>query len=79
MSKRITLDILLFLSILFAPWWVSVLLSLFLLVYFDNFIEIIIAGIVMDTLYGNNWKIYFIVGSSSVFVLAYLIKRKMRF
>ncbi len=77
MLKRIILDILLFLSVLFAPWWVSVLLALIFMIYFRNFIEIIIAGFIIDILYGNG-QMYFTVGSLVVFVFLHLFKRKIR-
>jgi hypothetical protein len=53
MLKRIILNILLFVSILVLPWWVSVFLALAVLYYLRSFNEIVVYGLVWDILYGK--------------------------
>lgn len=49
---RIFLSIAFFFSIFTLPWWVSVLLSIFLLALFQAGIMVIVGGIMMDILFG---------------------------
>jgi len=78
MSKRIILNLILLLSVLFMPWWVSVVLALFLVFYLNNFYEIVIFGFVMDALYGTG-QFYFIIGALVMFAAVYLFKSRVRY
>lgn len=49
---RIFFDSILFLSLFVAPWWVSSILALAGVFFFGNFYEIIVAGFIMDLVYG---------------------------
>jgi hypothetical protein len=51
--KRIILNIILFISIIICPWWVSVILALAILYYLKNFPEIILYGLLLDIYYGK--------------------------
>jgi len=51
-AKRIFLDSILFLSIFFLPWWITLIIGGALVYFFDSFFEILIVGLVLDTLYG---------------------------
>ena len=35
------------------PWWLVIVVGLFLVFYFNNFYEFIVAGIILDILYGG--------------------------
>ena len=51
--KRIIFS-LLFLSLAFIlPWWLVIISGLVLVFYFNNFYEFIVAGLILDSLYGN--------------------------
>jgi len=49
--KRVIFDFLLILSLFLAPWWVSVLLMVALVLLFDNFYEFIFSAIILYGLY----------------------------
>lgn len=49
---RIILDILLAASIFFAPIWVTLILAVTAFFLFNNFYELIIAGLLVDLMYG---------------------------
>ena len=83
-SKRIIADIVLFLLILVAPWWLSISFALVSLLYFKSYYEFIIAGFLVDMLYGTaqSWLFdlplaYFVI-SIFIFVLTGQIKNMLR-
>ena len=49
--KRVLFDILLLISVLMLPWWLSVVLALGGIFVFKNFYEFIVAGVIMYSLY----------------------------
>lgn len=51
--KRIILNIILFISVIICPWWVSVILALAILYYLKNFPEIVVYGLILDIYYGK--------------------------
>jgi len=59
MRIRIVLDILFFLSVLILPWWISGLFALFLIFYMKSFYEAVLAGFMLDTLYGTPTQAFF--------------------
>ena len=50
--NRLILDILLIISVIILPWWLSFIFSIYLLFLFNNYIEFIIWGGGIDILYG---------------------------
>jgi hypothetical protein len=56
--KRAFFGIFLILSIFVFPWWVSFLLSIFGLFYFDNLYEVIAVGMGIDVLYGVHFELF---------------------
>jgi hypothetical protein len=85
MALRILASILLLFSILFMPFWVSVILALASMVYFSIFWEATILLLLSDLLYGakeakfsNIIFISFIV-SILVLVLLEFLKKKLKF
>lgn len=53
MHKRIILDTVLFFSLFTMPWWVSCVVAIAGIFFFTDFYEIIIAGFIMDIVYGT--------------------------
>ena len=51
---RIIIDLLLLVSVIYGSWIVVLVISLACLLFFTNFIEIIIFGALLDALFGNN-------------------------
>ncbi len=80
--KRIVADIILFLSLLLFPWWVSLLLGLFLAFQFRNFYEIILAGLSLDLLFDGSaggFHFFFLVLFFGAFLVSFLVKEKLIF
>jgi len=84
MYLRILADIIIFLSILFLPWWVTIFLVLFGIFFFNHFYEAIIAGILIDLLYGTRaeeffgiWFLFFII-FSSIYFFGEKLKKNIR-
>jgi len=89
MLKHIILDIILFLSIIICPWWVSTFFALFLLYYLRFFNEIILFGVVMDIFYGNfsplltdgfhlfsyKFTIFFLI----LLLFSFFVKKRLKF
>ena len=50
-AARATGSLLFFISIFLLPWWVTLLLGVFLLVVFESY-EVVLGGAVIDLLYG---------------------------
>lgn len=70
MASRIFLNVLIFLSILFFPWWITAFFALILLFSFEA-AEVIIWGLLIDTLYGIPLAIFF--HFTFVFTLLFMI------
>lgn len=82
MSLRIQLNILLFIAILFLPWWLSFLIALSILIIFDGY-ELIGWGLFVDGLYGNqlenlfNLQYVFTLSSALLLILGFMLKKKI--
>ena len=72
---RIFADIIIFLCIFLTPWYIPLILSLFLLVYFD-YIEIVFVGAMIDALYGG--KMFVLLGTV-VFIGFIFLKPRLAF
>lgn len=53
MIKRVIFGIFLIISAFIFPWWVSAILAVIGLFYFENLYEVIFVGIIIDSLYGG--------------------------
>ncbi|HEY4490058.1 MAG TPA: hypothetical protein VJC12_02275 [Candidatus Paceibacterota bacterium] len=76
--KRIFIDILLFVSVFIAPWWFTVILGFILVFLFENFYEVLIIGLIIDSLYGAHsltWTIAF----SLLFLFSLFVKKHLKF
>lgn len=56
--KRGFVGLLLILSPFVLPWWISFLLCISLIFFFDNLYEVIAVGVIIDYLYGSHFDIY---------------------
>jgi len=54
MALRILSGIVVIVSAIIFPWWVSVIFAVAGLFYFGNFYEVLIVGLILDTLYGSH-------------------------
>ncbi len=82
--KRIIANIILFVCILFAPWWLTIIFSIIFLFYFLDYYELIIAALFVDIIYGTpqNWifdlPLMYTVFSLVVFVFVRWLKFRLR-
>lgn len=78
--QRITLNVLLGLSLLFFPWWVSLAFAIALVTYFDAY-EILAWGLVADGLYSSATPTYmsfefFMTACATVLLIVALIAKR---
>jgi len=76
--KNLIFGIILFLSIIILPWWVSALFAIFLLYYLKHFNEIIIFGLIMDIYYGQS-TYYFTLFALILLLSSFFIKKRLKF
>lgn len=69
MATRIILNILLFASILFLHWWVSIFIALILLVLHKSY-ELVLWGIFADSLYSSVDGLF---GIQFIFTLIFIL------
>ncbi len=67
-AKRILFDLVLFLGIFLAPFWLQVLLALFCLFYFRNYIEFVFVFLILDLVYSAPEGRYFGIRLFTFFV-----------
>lgn len=70
MIFRIILVLIMIFSAFILPWWISVLFAIFGLLKFKDFYEMILVGIILDSLYGF---VFTILGFEFVFTLFFII------
>ena len=84
MTTRIVAVLILLFSVLYMPFWLSMILILGAIAYFSYFIEGVILFLIIDLLYGvievKLFNIPFIlfIASSSILFLVELLKSKLR-
>jgi hypothetical protein len=59
MTLRITLGVLLLVAAVLTPWWVTMLIAVILTCYFPKYYEVVVAGLVMDVVYGAATPTFF--------------------
>lgn len=85
MILRILVSVILLFSVLFMPFWVSIILALAGMIYFKSFWEAIILFLLSDLLYGVKEAkfsgVIFIsfVAAAVVFIIVEIIKKKLKF
>ncbi|OGI94998.1 hypothetical protein A2917_01285 [Candidatus Nomurabacteria bacterium RIFCSPLOWO2_01_FULL_42_17] len=82
---RILAAIILLLSVLFMPFWVSAILALAGMIYFPFFLEAVLVFLLSDLLYGTPlskpFNIVFVsfILTLACFIILELLKKKLRF
>lgn len=77
MIKRIFFDFLLFGAVFYTPWWFVALLAFVGAFLFPSYYEIIIAGILVDLLYGTAHSARGVFGLIVALVL-FVVARRLR-
>ncbi len=84
MIKRILASFLLLLSILFMPFWVSVILALGSMIYFNIFWEAIVLFLLSDLLFGvreakfHNMIFISLIVTTIILIIIEVVKKKTR-
>jgi hypothetical protein len=76
-AARIGADILMIALIAFAPAYLSMIAALAFGIAFAPYYELILWGLVLDTLYGVG-TYHALVGAALAFILIELVRRRMR-
>lgn len=85
MAQRLFASILLLFSVLFLPIWISALLAILLIFYFDIYWEAVVIFLLSDLLYGAPETLFFdfpfftFVFSVVFLVLLEFVKKKLKF
>lgn len=85
MWLRVVLDILLFLSLILLPWWLTTLIVVALLFYFPKFYEAIFAGFFMDAVFATStstladFQFFFTTLYILLFIIFEVLKPHIRF
>ncbi|MBP9855782.1 MAG: hypothetical protein KBC48_00530 [Candidatus Pacebacteria bacterium] len=53
LAKRLLLGVVLLISLFFGPWWLTVIIGLFGLIYFKNYYEVAVVALLFDLIYGS--------------------------
>ena len=85
MLLRILASLLLLISVLFWPFWISIILALAGMIYFNVFLEAVVLFLLSDVLFGikeTSWGgmmfVSFVV-SAIVLVIIEVTKKKLKF
>jgi len=73
MLSRILFGIILIVSAFAFQWWISFLLSVFGLFYFNNLYEVIFVGVIIDSLYGKGIEISFLGNFNFIFTVILIV------
>ncbi|MDD5721337.1 MAG: hypothetical protein PHT16_02740 [Candidatus Pacebacteria bacterium] len=85
MLLRVLAFFLLLLSILFMPWWVSAILALGGMIYFNKFFEAAVLFLLSDLLFGakeakfNNMIFVSFIMTVIIFIIVEIMKKKLKF
>jgi hypothetical protein len=83
-NKRIIFDIVLFFSLFFLSWWVSLALIIAGIFIFESYYECLVASLILDCLY-SLFGVSFLstfpmtVGVGAIFLLSFLVKEHFTF
>jgi len=80
--KRIIANVALLFGVFYAPWWLVILVAVLFTFWFRNYVELIIAGLCIDMLYGHGAATLFpfviTLGSAAIFLVIAFLKTKLR-
>ena len=81
---RGTSDALLIIAALYLQWWIVLICACLLFFVFDGFVEIFLAALFMDLLYGSplsrfgDFQFVLSLGALCVYILLTVLKKRMR-
>lgn len=84
-NVRIVVNIGLLVSAFFMPWWFTMALALCAALYFSSYYEIVVLGIILDSLYNASiprfYHIQFVLtyGAIIVIVISIILRERLRF
>lgn len=76
--KRALFDLVLIGAVLYAPWWLTLIFAATGIFYFPSFYEVIVAGLLVDLLYGVVGGVYAgygIAGFIAGFIIFLVLER----
>jgi len=73
MLNRALFGIILIISAFVFQWWISFILSLVGLFYFKNLYEVLVVGIIIDSLYGQGMQLPIFESFKFIFTLILLV------
>jgi hypothetical protein len=82
--KRLLVDIFLIFLITYTPWWCVVITAFIAAIYFLSFYELLLVGIVLDSLYNAptvsflNFEFVITVATIFLFIFAEILKKRLR-
>lgn len=82
--KRILFTLFLLGAVLYAPWWLMLIVAICGTFYFPRYYEVIIIGVIADIFYGTPGGIFVGYGAQGlfagviIFVLLERVKRELR-
>jgi hypothetical protein len=82
---RIISNLILFLSAIIMPWWVTLPMAIFFALRFKSYYELIALGLILDALYGAPMPVFyghilvFSLTCALIFVLLEFLKPQLRF
>lgn len=82
-KQRLVADLIVFFSLLYMPWWATLILAILCLFMFEHYFEILIVGVALDSLYNTAWHGYtnvqFILSAICliVYVISFPLKRRL--
>lgn len=84
MILRIIISLVYIFSISFMPWWLFFAIGIGLVLFLNNYYEFIVAGFLIDILYGKNVEFLdtfyvFTLTSVSIFLIISFIKKNLRY
>ncbi len=83
--KRSVIDVILILSAFMMPWWITALAACIALFYFESFYEIVVLGLIIDSLYNaavprvHHIQFVMTLGAIGIFFISVYIKERLRF
>lgn len=83
-ALRLVADILLFMSVLYLPWWVGASLALVFFFIFSNYTEMLFAALLTDLLYAvpverfGGFSLVLSLSALAIFVFGKILKRHLR-
>ncbi len=80
-AGRISVNFLLFMLVLLAPWWVYSAIIVFLIFYFNPYYEVIILAFFIDSLYGSpavlSFPLFFTTSSVILLVASRVLGKRL--